>query len=225
MKHSFLRSYWVWSSLLLWTVICLLDEADATASSAVSLPIGGSTIAWDISLLDVWAGMSSFSDGFTLQAHVPVCEIAWIENAPAAAALLTATYVGARCCSDFYNYSWTNWKFNHDLIVTGGPSCCPFSIAGKRLRQHDHRSTQGMDTAALAVHLGATVLIIENGSAFLHEDHLHKLVSELEDYLHGHGFVLVTKWVLMDTELGGSSGRERVFLVWETVEMASMLPV
>lgn len=105
-------------------------------------------------------------------------------------ALLTAVYAGAKYCTHFYSYRWTDWKFKHDLVVTGGPSCCPFSISGKRLRQHDIRSTQGVDTAALVVHLGATLLIIENVSVFLDDDHLHKLVSEMENYLHGHGYSL-----------------------------------
>ena len=181
-------------------------------------------MAFGISLLDVWAGVSSFSDGFAEQAHVPVVEHAWIEKAPEAVALLTATCAVAKSCTEFYNYEWANWSFSSDLVVTGGPSCCSFSLSGKRLRQHDARSTQGMDTAALAVKLGAIMLIIENVGMFLHEDHLHHLVSELKDYLLENGYVLVATWVLLDSEIGGSSGRERVFLVWERVTMASFLP-
>lgn len=224
MRFSLLRSKWVWSLILLWNVICSLVEVGATTSCVESSSITKASVNVGIALLDVWAGVSSFSDGFSQQAHVPVLEAAWIENAPAAVALLTAVYAGAKYCTNFYNYRWTDWKFKHDLVVTGGPSCCPFSVSGKRLRQHDIRSTQGMDTAALTVHLGATVLIIENVRVFLDEDHLHKLVSEMENYLHGHGYSLVASWVLLDPQLGGSSGRERVFLVWESFEMASVLP-
>ena len=109
-------------------------------------------------------------------------------------------------------------------MVTVGPSCCPFSISSKRLRQHDPRSTQGLDTAALAVHLGAKALIVENVSQFVNEDYQHKLVSEMVDYLQLHGMVLVATWILLDSSLGGCSGRERIFLVWEEIQMASSLP-
>ena len=217
-------SRWFWSCVLLWLIVTSSDETAATYSVCAGGDVASTAAFLGISLLDVWAGVSAFSDGFGKQVHVPVLEQAWIENAPAAVALLTATYATAKSCADFYNYGWTNWKFRHDLIVTAGPSCCPFNISGKRLRQHDTRSTQGMDTAELAVHLGASVLVVENVCLFLEEDHLHKLVSEMDVYLAQHGFVWVAAWTLLDSALGGCSGRGRVFLVWESVDMASILP-
>ena len=156
---------------------------------------------FEISLLDVWAGISSFFDGFSSQAHMPVLESAWVENTHAATALLAATCAGAKCCKGVYSYNWTGWKLCHDLVITGGPSCCPFSTSGKRLRQHDGRSSQGMDTAAMAVHLGATVLIVENVGLFLKEDYLHHLVSKMDDYLLAHSFVRSGSWVLTDSAL------------------------
>ena len=213
-----------WTFWFLWLVVCSLGEVEATLDNVgVSSPLF-TTASVGISLLDVWAGISSFSNGFAAQAHVPVLQRAWIENAPAAIALLAATYSAANNCCDFYNYSWTGWKFNWDLVVTAGPSCCPFSVSGKRLRQHDPRSTQGLDTAALAVHLGAKVLIVENVSMFINEDYRHNLVSEMVDYLKQHGLVLVATWILLGSALGGCSGRERVYLVWEEIQMASSLP-
>ena len=215
------KSRYVWSSLVLFLIVCSLNESDAVVAVADGVC---SMAATGIALLDVWAGVSSFSDGFKAQVHVPVLENGWIENSTTAAALLAAAYQGANWCLDFYEYGWTHWEFQHDLVVAGGPSCCPFSISGKRLRQHDPRSTQGMDTVALAVHFGAKMVIIENVSPFLEEDSTHHLVSEMDDYLQQHGFALVASWVLTDSALGGASGRKRVYLVWEAVEMASMLP-
>ena len=218
------RSKRLWTIWFLWLVVCSLDEVEATLDDVGGSPPLLTAASFGISLLDVWAGISSFSDGFAAQAHVPVQQRAWIENAPAAIALLAATYSAANNCCDFYNYSWTGWKFNWDLVVTAGPSCCPFSVSGKRLRQHDPRSTQGLDTAALAVHLGAKVLIVENVSMFINEDYRHNLVSEMVEYLQQHGLILVATWVLLDSALGGCSGRERVFLVWEEIQLASSLP-
>ena len=170
-------SRWFWSCVLLWLSVTSSDEAEATHSVCAGGDVASTTAFLGISLLDVWADVSAFSDGFGKQVHVPVLEQAWIENAPAAVALLTATYATAKSCADFYNYGWTNWKFRHDLIVTVGPSCCPFSISGKRRRQRDSRSSQGMDTAMLAVALGASVIIMENVANLLNEDGMHRLVT------------------------------------------------
>ena len=218
------RCWRLWAIWLLWLGGCSLVEVEATLNDVGDSSPPLTAASFGISLLDVWAGISSFSDGFATQAHVPVLQRAWIENAPAAIALLAAIYCAANNCCDFYNYSWTGWKFNWDLVVTAGPSCCPFSVSGKRLRQHDPRSTQGLDTAALAVHLGAKVLIVENVSMFLNEDYRHNLVSEMVEYLQHHDLILVATWVLLDSALGGCSGRERVFLVWEEIQVASSLP-
>ena len=224
MISSVFRNKWVSTIWFLWLVVCSLDEIGATLDDVgVSSPLF-TAAAFEIFLLDVWAEISSFSDGFATQAHVPVLQRAWIENASAVIALLTATYSATNNCCDFYNYNWTGWKFNWDRVVIAGPSCCPFNISGKRLRQHDPRSTQGLDTAALATHLGAKVLIVENVSQFINEDYWHRLVSEMVDYLQLHGLVLVATWILLDSALGGCSGRERVFLVWEEIQLASSLP-
>ena len=45
-----------------------------------------------ISLLDVWAGVSSFVEGFSKQSIVTVTKHAWIECGPAAALLLEELY-------------------------------------------------------------------------------------------------------------------------------------
>ena len=187
----------------------------------------GSTVSQQvvkISLLDVWAGVSSFAEGFSSQEHVTVSEHAWIENAPAALAVLKAFHKAAQYCTDFYDRTWRDWSFNHRLVVVAGPSCCPFSVSGKRQRQHDPRSTQGLETAALAVALGALVLIMENVVNLVDENPLHHILDELNEYLAEHRMVAVSCWRLADAAMGGATGRVRVFLRWETEEMASCLP-
>jgi site-specific DNA-cytosine methylase len=175
-------------------------------------------------LLDVWAGVSSFSEGFYRQSHVTVKEFAWIEWAAEAAAALEMAHGVVLNCRDFYSYAWKGWKFQNDLVVTAGPSCCPFSVSGKRLRHADPRSGQGMDTALLAVVLGALTLIVENVVNFVDEDYLHSLVNDMDAYLLLHGMVAIGIWRLADYEMGGGTGRERVFLRWEREDMASSLP-
>lgn len=78
-----------------------------------------------ISHLDVWAGVSSFSDAFNKQSHVTVKSRAWIEYAPAAVALLSAMLQAALWCLDFFSYAWRGWKFKHDLVVTSWPQLLP----------------------------------------------------------------------------------------------------
>lgn len=224
MRFRLLTSVRLWFLITVFVLLSFQDEAEATLDLSTGSHVASSAPIFAISLLDVWAGISAFSDAFEAQSHVTVQEQAWIENAPGAIALLSAIYGVSRSCCDFYNYKWTGWQFEHDLVVTSGPSCCPFSVSGKRLRQHDARSSQGMDTASLAVQLGALVLIVENVVLFLDEDFRHHLVSEMDEYLSSHDRVRVCSWRLLHSALGGSSGRERIFLVWETVDMASCLP-
>ena len=177
-----------------------------------------------IDLLNVWAGVSSFTDGFAKQQHVAVIEHAWIEWSTVAEALLSAVYGATKWCTDFYNYAWRGWKFRNDLIVVGGPSCCPFNVSGKRQRHNDPRSSQGMDTAQLALTLGALVLIIENVVNLVEEDAIHGIFTTLDDCLVDGGMQLVGLWKLCDGCMGGSTGRQRVFPCWERMDMASCLP-
>ena len=92
------------------------------------------------------------------------------------------------------------------------------------MRQNDPRSGQGMDTAVLAVTLGALALIIENVVNFVDEDHMHSLVRDMDAYLLLNGMIAIGIWRLADHEMGGGTGRERMFLRWEQQLMASSLP-
>ena len=66
--------------LLLLIVSCDVENgASLVAESAGWGRVVADNFECDISHLDVWAGMSSFSDGFAKQSHVTVKESAWIE--------------------------------------------------------------------------------------------------------------------------------------------------
>ena len=152
-----------------------------------------------------------------------VAKFAWVERAAAAVYVLQELYNAVYSCLDFYSNEWTSWRFAWDLVVTAGPSCCPFSVSGKRLRQEDPRSSQGLGTAMLAVHLGALVLIMENVTNLVDEESMHHLVSQMDAYLLGNGMIAVGTWRLFDASLGGGTGRARVFLRWEQEHMPSCL--
>ena len=76
----------------------------------------------------------------------------------------------------------------------------------------------------LAVAIGASVIIMENVVNFLDEGGMHGLVTQMNSYLLLHGLIAVEIWRLMCSDLGGATGRERVFLRWELLDMASSLP-
>ena len=109
----------LWAATLLLFVYGLGDKAEAVSLGA---ECGSLTPTFDaglqhhsISLLDAWAGTSSFADGFLDQQHVHVKEHAWIERAEAVMYVLSAAYLAAKSCTDFYDNSWETWKFQYDL--------------------------------------------------------------------------------------------------------------
>ena len=97
-------------------------------------------------------------------------------------------------------------------------------MSGKRLGAVDPRSSQGMETAMLAVLLAALVLVMENVCDLVDGDHRHKVLSSINDYLQQNGYVLSGVLRLKDCEIGGFSQRERVFVIWELETMCASLP-
>ena len=127
---------------------------------------------------------------------------------------------------DFYDYFWNSWRpaDAHPTVVVAGPSCCHLSVAGKRLRQWDPRSSQGLDTAKLAVHFKATILVIENVAQLLDEDPQHGLLSEIDSFMTSNGYNPMCCWRLQNSHLGGCTSRERVFAMWETTSFVVLPP-
>ena len=233
-RFRLLRSTRVWGGLLL--LLCIFGQAECVLPSE-SFPLSPASASGHLhvgapsgldpapfSLLDVWAGISAFADGFSHQSACRLVEHAWIEWCPVAQGLLRRLYPTKQACSDFFSYQWRPWQFLADLVVTSGPSCCPFSMSGKRLGAVDPRSSQGMETAMLAVHLAALVLVMENVCDLVDGDHRHKVLSSINDYLQQNGYVLSGILRLKDCEIGGFSQRERVFLIWELAVMCASLP-
>ena len=163
--------------------------------------------------LDAWAGVSSFSEAWDSCDLVSVAEHAWVEYDSIAVRVLTEFVPTTTHCLDFYSERWKPWKFNFPLVVTGGPSCCPFSISGKRMRDRDSRSTQGMDTAVLACLLGAAVLIIENVSDLVTGDKVHHIMSDMIAFMLSKRRAIAGIWDFLHSDVGGCTNRRRVFPV------------
>lgn len=126
--------------------VLLVSEADAVISNIVDCEVVDDAVC-SIAHVDVWAGVSAFSDGFSRQPYVAVKQRAWIEWSPVAWVLLNAFYPSAQWYVDLFSSAWQDGKFQHDVVVIAAPNCCPFSVSGKRLRHEDPRSNQGLETA------------------------------------------------------------------------------
>ena len=126
---------------------------------------------------------------------------------------------------DFFDYFWNNWRppDSQPTVVVAGPSCCHLSVAGKRLMQWDPRSSQGLETAKLAVHFKATILVIKNVTQLLDEDSQHGLMSENYSFVVSHGYNSMYCIRLQYSQLGGCTARERVFALWELADFAALL--
>ena len=68
----------VWALLFAVVITSICDEADAVIGD-VEYDTFISNFVPKVNHLDVWVGVSSFSDGFRRQSHVTVAESAWIE--------------------------------------------------------------------------------------------------------------------------------------------------
>ena len=84
-------------------------------------------------LIDVWAGISSFTDAFNKIPEAVIHTHYWIENNPTAVLSLESNYPQSTGSKDFYDYFWNSWRPPDDqpTVVVAGPSCCHLSVVGK----------------------------------------------------------------------------------------------
>ena len=187
-------------------------------------------MVFKLGIIEAWAGIGAFSDGFHAMAAafpaVTVACLGWIERDSAAVQILSAFYSEACQCLDFYSYSWRSWSLAHHdmLLLCGGFSCCTLSKAGKQLWASDPRSSQGMDTARLAVEIGADAVLLENVHQLITDDSLHGFYSEIRAFLLANGFVEIGVFWLTDSECAGRSSRCRVLPYFEKRSIAALLP-
>ena len=177
-------------------------------------------------LIDIWADIVTFTDAFNTIPEAVIHTQYWIENNPTTVLSLESNYLQSTGSKDFYDYFWNSWSPHDDqpTVVVAGPSCCHLSVAGKRLSQWNPRSSQGLDTAKLAVHFNATIIVIENFAQLLDEDLQHVLLSEIDSFMVSNGYNSMFCWRLQDSHLGGCTSRERVFAIWEKIDFAAPLP-
>ena len=192
-----------------------------------SVPMPGVDAQVHLSVIDVWAGISSFYDGLVACAFpsVLLSLFGWIECDPDASWLLGCVYPSAAICLDFYSFAWRSWiRPQGKLLVCGGFSCCPLSKAGKRLQQHDRRSRQGVETADLCHFFRADAALLENVPELVQLDSSHGLFTDLCAAMTDFEFLLVATFWLQDCLVRGLSARSRVFPYFEARTMACWLP-
>ena len=172
---------------------------------------------------EVWAGVGSYGDAFERAGMDMAAFCEWLKPE---FALLQHKHPDAVTAKDFYDYAWKKWpaqlrKLRKAIrVLVGGPVCVTISKAGKRLRQHDARSRQFVDTVEMAAFLGVWLVQIENLFEFLDEDagdDGHGLYTAYQKALGEHGYILVLEERRIHSGFGGASQRERVFVTaeWE----------
>ena len=109
-------------------------------------------------------------------------------------------------------------------ILTGGPSCKPFSASGKKEGGQNPLASQLCDTADMAHHLAVDAVLLENVDLLLTEDHIHGQMSLCVGYFKSKGFHLVNTAQRQDSAFGGFTSRKRVFLWFESARLTELLP-
>ena len=109
-------------------------------------------------------------------------------------------------------------------ILTGGPSCKPFSASGKKEGGKNPLASQLCDTADMAHHLAVDAVLLENVDLLLTEDHIHGQMSLCVDYFKSKGFYLVNTDQRQNSAFGGFTSRKRVLLWFESARLTELLP-
>lgn len=110
-------------------------------------------------MIEVFGGVGAFSMAFALYGIVT---LGYIENNPLCSSLLEAQHPHAHGAGDFYAKEWRSWDLTRARVVTGGPSCTPYSNAGKRGREHNPVSSQVADMSWVAERFRPDIVCVEN---------------------------------------------------------------
>lgn len=129
---------------------------------------------------------------------------------------------------DFYSNTW-KYVDPEELpltprILTGGPSCKPFSASGKKGGGNNPLSSQLNETADLAHAMKVDAVLLENVDPLLSEDAQHGQFTICVNHFRSKGFHLAHVSRRMDSAFGGFSCRKRIFMWFESERMTALLP-
>jgi len=100
-------------------------------------------------------------------------------------------------------------------LLIGGPSCQPYSRAGKHLGLEDDRAWQLLAMLAAAVALGVRFLLIENVAALIFDDAQHGAFTDLKARCASEDYHLALSWIGGHPAVGGSSSKQHAFMLFE----------
>ena len=171
------------------------------------------------SLVEMLAGCGQFSRAMQCYGIMPkgFCELD-----PCCVPLLQTLAPDAELAADFYDCDWKLWGCANIRVLTAGPACQPYSLAGKKLGAKDSRSNQMADMAKAAAWFNPDIVILENVSDIMdHPEVLKQVVTAFKDA----GYTMHKPiFDFKHYELGGATKRRRVFFYFEKHHLAASLP-
>ena len=174
-------------------------------------------------LIELWSGVASLSSSLcSLGASLH----AYCESNPLLNLLLSQAHPEALSASESEKEEWRLWDIPKSAVVWvfGGPSCTSLSAAGKQLAGKDPTSRYLFDHLTIAAACGASLILLENVLFLLEGDAQHGLYSQLLQQAAALGYILVQQWKIVDSSVGGSTQRARLFLIWEKQSVHNKLP-
>jgi site-specific DNA-cytosine methylase len=168
--------------------------------------------------------VGSLSSSFR-QLNIPLA--AFMEREELLAAFLSHPdlHPAAQSAGLFEDREWEKWTFPKGciIILVGAPPCTSVSVAGKGLASKDPTSLHLSHHIEIAEFFCADFVLLENVPQLVRGDAEHGLYSNLLAITHAAGFAVLDLLFLRDSCFGGSTQRERIFLLLESSRAAALL--
>jgi len=169
-------------------------------------------------MLEVFGGVGAFSLAMALFAFVT---IGCIENNSICHDLLHHQHPNAHMARDFYDAEWKQWPIGSVRLVTGGPSCTPYSKAGRQLHDRHPASTQVSDMSQVAERFNPDLVWMENVVALLD---CGAVLRKADASFAACGYKRSLTLIVDHEKEGGDTIRIRVLLIYEKERRVAMLP-
>ena len=171
--------------------------------------LSGSKSPRKFRVVEVFAGLGALAIALCMFG----CDVYGVcEKDPLCLQLLQTQHPGVHVCDDFYSGKWRHWPPTEIDVLCGGPSCTPFSRAGKQRGGSDSRSSQLADMASMAAHFQPRIVLVENVFSLLDWP---DVLAQADAAYDAVGYTRVVTHRIRHDAVGGDSTRHRVFLVYE----------
>ena len=172
------------------------------------------------SYVESFAGSSAFSEKAIPLGGRALGFVEWEESDHP---LLRNLEPSAWICGDFYSYSWQQHSEQADALLSW-PMCKHLASCGLLRQQYDDVASQLWDTTCMAVHFGVKLVATENVTRLEFGNAEHGLLDADLQHWGAAGFSLAAVWRVNDSPLGGTTWRERTWVIKECARLTSRLP-